>query len=94
VGAAEGGGFLRAHWDAIAATDFFTIEDCVTRPVPDKDEAPIYSRSASITQPDVIEKILKHLGLPTKPPKFDARGPPHDPDDQLHLIWHDDDQVA
>jgi hypothetical protein len=42
----------------------------------------------------VIEKILKHLGLPTKPPKFDARGPPHDPDDQLHLIWHDDDQVA
>jgi hypothetical protein len=49
---------------------------------------------STITQPDVIEKILKHLGLPTKPPRFEARGPPVDPDDQLQLIWPDDDRVA
>jgi hypothetical protein len=50
---------------------------------------------STITQPDVVKKILEHLGLPTRPPRFEARGPPPDPDDQLQLIWHgDDDQVA
>jgi hypothetical protein len=48
---------------------------------------------ATITQPDVIEKILKHMGLPTKPPKFESRGPPRD-DEQLQLVWQDDDHVA
>jgi len=41
---------------------------------------------AMIEQPEVIEKILSHLGLPTDPPRpRPARAPPEEPE-QLDLF--------
>jgi len=41
---------------------------------------------AFIEQPEVIEKILSHLGLPTDPPRpRPARAPPEEPE-QLDLF--------
>ena len=31
---------------------------------------------ALITEPDVVERILSHLGLPVSPPPLSSRGPP------------------
>jgi hypothetical protein len=46
-----------------------------------------------INQPTVIKKILDHLGLPSKPPSTEPRGPPGQ-DDQLELTWNHDHDAA